>query len=94
MNPSNCECDKSCGVGEYLDYKNCKWRKKLADKLTEERTENIDEVKIIATENKHTNKYSSCILTLCCFQYSLQSTLELVLIVFTTNTWIVIKNYF
>ena len=20
----NCECDKSCDVGEYLDYKNCK----------------------------------------------------------------------
>ena len=28
-NPSNCECecDKSCDVGEYLDYKNCKYRK-------------------------------------------------------------------
>ena len=25
-NPSNfeCECDKLCDVGEYLDYKNCK----------------------------------------------------------------------
>ena len=22
-NPSNCECDKSCNVGEYLDYENC-----------------------------------------------------------------------
>ena len=34
-NPSNCECecDRSCDVGEYLDYKNCKCRKKLADKL-------------------------------------------------------------
>ena len=29
-NPSNCECecDKPCGVGEYLDYKNCKCKKK------------------------------------------------------------------
>ena len=29
-NPSNCdcECDKSCDVGEYLDYLNCKCRKK------------------------------------------------------------------
>ena len=29
-NPSNCECecDKSCDIGEYLDYKNCKCRKK------------------------------------------------------------------
>ena len=25
LNPSNweCECDKSCDVGEYLDYENC-----------------------------------------------------------------------
>ena len=29
-NPSNCncECDKSCNINEYLDYKNCKCRKK------------------------------------------------------------------
>ena len=29
-NPGNCECecDKSCDVGEYLDYENCKWIKK------------------------------------------------------------------
>ena len=32
-NPSNCECecDKSCNIGEYLDYLNCKCRKKLID---------------------------------------------------------------
>ena len=58
--PSNCECecDKSCDVGEYLDYENCKCRKRLADKLVEVCTENIDEVKI-ASENKHKNKCSS-----------------------------------
>ena len=41
-NPSSCECecDKSCDVGEYLDYENCKCRKRLADKLVEECTEN------------------------------------------------------
>ena len=28
-NPSNCECecDKSCDVGEYLDYQNCQCEK-------------------------------------------------------------------
>ena len=28
-NPSNCECecDKSCNIGEYLDYSNCKCKK-------------------------------------------------------------------
>ena len=47
-NPSNCECecDKSCDVGEYLDYENCKCRKKLVDKLVEECGENIDEAKL------------------------------------------------
>ena len=43
-NPSNCdcECDKSCDVGEYLDYHNCKCIKKIVDKLVEECSENID----------------------------------------------------
>ena len=33
-NPINCECecDESCDVGEYLDYANCKCRKRLIDK--------------------------------------------------------------
>ena len=43
-NPSNCECecDKSCDIGEYLDYKNCKCRKRIIDKLVEVCSENID----------------------------------------------------
>ena len=47
-NPSicECECDKSSDVGEYLDYENCNCRKKLVDKLVDECTESIDEVKI------------------------------------------------
>ena len=47
-NPSNCkcECDKSCDVGEYLDYENCKCRKRLVDKLVEECVENIDEAEL------------------------------------------------
>ena len=42
-NPSNweCECDKSCDIGEYLDYKNCKCR--IIDKLVEECSKNIYE---------------------------------------------------
>ena len=47
-NPSNCEskCNTLCNFGEYLDYENCKCRKKFADKLAEECSENVDEVKI------------------------------------------------
>ena len=66
-NPSNCECecDKSCDVGEYLDYENCKCRKKLVDKLVEECTENIDEVKIAGiTLFEHGNQ-RVCSYTIC-----------------------------
>ena len=33
-NPSKCECecDKSCDVGEYLNYENYKCKKKVVDK--------------------------------------------------------------
>ena len=71
-NPSNCECecDKSFDVGEYLDYENCKCRKKLLDKLVEECTETVEEVKlakITSAERKNRCGCSSC--TLCYFQY-------------------------
>ena len=47
-NPSNCkcDCDKSCDFGEYLDYENCKCRKRLVDKLIEECNENIEETSL------------------------------------------------
>ena len=47
-NPSNCECewDRSCDISEYLDYENCKCRKRLVDKLVEECNENIDEANL------------------------------------------------
>ena len=66
-NSSNCECEcgKSCDVGEYLDYESCKCRKKLVDKLVKECTENIDEVNlagITLAENKNKHKYISCTL--------------------------------
>ena len=43
-NPSNCqcECDKSCDVGEHLDYRNCNSRERLVEKLVEECSENTD----------------------------------------------------
>ena len=36
-NPSTygCVCDKSCDIGEYLDYVNCKCKKPLINKLVE-----------------------------------------------------------
>ena len=62
-NPSNCEyeCDKSCNIGEYLDYSNCKCRKKLVDPLVEECTENIEETKLvnITIENENNSRCNS-----------------------------------
>ena len=67
-NLSNClyECKKSCDVGEYLDYENCKCRKKLADKLIEECTENV-EAKITLAEDENKHKCSSCTLHIVLF---------------------------
>ena len=64
-NPSNCECecDKECDISEYLDYENCKSRKKLFDKLVDECIETVQEVKlakITLVENESKNRYSSC----------------------------------
>ena len=63
-NPSNCECecDKSSDVGEYLDYKNCKCRKRLIDELVEGCSENIDEDEIIynGTLNNYENVCDTC----------------------------------
>ena len=50
-------CDKSCDVGEYLDYESCKCRKWLLDKLVDECDENIDEVKIVSESKNKCNSY-------------------------------------
>ena len=42
-----CECDKTCGVDEYLNYENLKCRKKLVDRLVDECTETVEELKLL-----------------------------------------------
>ena len=75
-NPSNCECecDKSCDVGEDLDSKNCKCKKRLLDKLFEECNENIDEKELHSnnmiynsTLNEYKNVCNSCIIYIVLF---------------------------
>ena len=90
-NPSNCECEcyKSCDLSEYLDYKNCKCKKRLVNKLAErssaeEYTENIEEtrlVEITSSKNENKHKCSSCTLYI-----------DLFSILFTIN--VRIGNYF
>ena len=59
------ECDKSCDIGEYLDYKNCKCWKRLLDQSVDECNETVDEEVKIVSENE--NKCSSCILYIALF---------------------------
>ena len=59
-NPSNCECecDKSCNITQYLDYSDCKCKKKIIDPLIEKCTQNDNETKIINITVENEN--SSC----------------------------------
>ena len=72
-NPSNCncECDKSCNIGEYVDYKNCKCRQKIAGLLVEECSRNIDENDMIYNETLNVSlsdyKCGSCTLYIVLF---------------------------
>ena len=82
-NPSNCkcECGKACDVGEYLDYKNCKWRKKLT-KLIDDCTKTTEETKLVnitCIENENNCKCGSCIVYI-----------VLMIVVFTISTGITV----
>ena len=87
-NPSNyeCECDKSCDVGEYLNYENCKCRKKLVDKQIEECTENDEQAKIAGMALFEHENECVCSFTICVVLA------VIALIIFFTNTYIVIKK--
>ena len=58
FNPSTCEWeyDKSCGIGQYFDSKNCLCRNSIGDILVKECTNFIDENKIY---NETLNEISS-----------------------------------
>ena len=61
-NPGNCKCDKSCDIGDYLDYENCKCRERLSNKLVEECSEDIngDEVFHNVTLNDYGKVRNPC----------------------------------
>ena len=70
-NPSycECECNKHNDIGQYLDYKSCKYRKKLIDKLVEECSEIIDGNKMsyIGTLNDYGKVCNSCTIYIVLF---------------------------
>ena len=111
FNPRNCECecDKSCNIGQYLDYSHCKCKKKLIDPLIEECTENNDdETKLVniteeCTKNDNItkivnitveNENSSCKVYIVLVTVVLQFLLELLFILFITiSLWLKIRFF-
>ena len=69
------ECYKSCDFSEYLDYKSCKCKNRLVDKLVERSSaeecyESIEEtrlVEITSAKNENKHKCSSCTLYIVLF---------------------------
>ena len=87
LNNCECECDKACNFGEYLDYEDCKCRKKLVAPLIDECTETVEEVKldnIVFAEKVNKNSYK-CIS---CTVY-----IVLLLIFFTINVSGIVTYY-
>ena len=71
-NPSNCECecDKSCDIGEYLDYKICKCRNKFAEECSENINGNemlYNETLDIISSSDNNKTSNSCIVYLVLF---------------------------
>ena len=91
-NPSNCECecDKACNVGEYLDQENCKCRKILVEKWVDEIVEEVKLAKITLAENENKYKCSSCTVYTVLFWIFLQFLLELLLFILliTIGLWL------
>ena len=86
-NPSKCECKwkKSHDFGEYLNYENCRWKKKLVDKLVKERSENTDKIEIY---DGYENVYSSSTIYIALFVIAF-----LIIIVLVVHLFIFIDAY-
>ena len=95
FNPSNCqcECDKSYNIGEYLDYSDCKCRKKLVDPLVEECTKNIEETKLvnIAVENENKDRCNSYVVYKVLFFIFFIIIIVISIILFTLSMLIVLN---
>ena len=91
FNPSNCECeyDKSCNIGQYLDYSDCKCKKKLIDPLIEECTKNDDETKLVNITVENENGFCKVYIVLMTVVFTIFSGIT---IYFVYYNWSLIKN--
>ena len=90
-NPSNCECgsDKSCNISQYLDYSDCKCKKKLNDPLIKECTKNNDETKLVNITVKNENSSCKMYIVLMIVVFTI---LTGIIIYFVYYNWSLIKN--
>ena len=90
-NPSNCECecDKSCNISQYLDYSDCKCKKKLIDPLIEECTENDNETKIVNITVENENSSCKVYIVLMTVVFTIFTGIT---IYFVYYNWSLIKN--
>ena len=86
FNPSycKCECYKSCNTSQYLDYSDCKCKKKLIDPLIEECTENDDETKLVnmteeCTKNDNQTKIVNKTVKNSCKVYIILTSISIVI---------------
>ena len=103
FNPSNCkcECDKSCNASQYLDYLNCKCKKKIIDPILEECTEyDDDKTKLVnktVTKTDNQTKIVNKTVKNSCKVYIVLTIVSIVISTVYTSyfvyyNWFLIKN--
>ena len=99
FNPSNCkcECDKSCNTIQYLDYLDCKCKKRIIDLIVEKCIEyDEDKTKLVnITDNK--TKIVNKTVENCCKVYIVLTIVAIVIstvfsIYFVYDNWFLIKT--
>ena len=102
FNPSNCkcECDKSCNNSQYLDYPDCKCKKKIIDPLIVKCTEYDDQTKLVnitVTKNDNQTKIVNKTVENSSKVYIILTIVAIVIstgitIYFVYYNWFLIKN--
>ena len=103
FNPSicKCECDKSCNTSRYLDYLDCKCKKKIIDLIVEKCTEYDDDqtklVNMTVTKNDNQTKIVNKTVKNNCKVYIILTIVSIVIstvytIYFVYYNWFLIKN--
>ena len=99
FNPTNCkcDCDKSCNTSQYLDYSDCKYKKKIIDLIVEKCIEyDDDKTKLVNITDNKTKIVNKTVENIC----KVYIVLTIVAIVISTvysiyfvyYKWFLIKN--